>query len=192
MIYTDRDGKRNRSCVNLCLNLISSIQSLSHVQLFVTLWTAACQASLSCTITGNLFKFTSIELVKPSNHLIICHPLIFLVSVCPRIRIFSNELALCISWPRYWSFSTSPSNEYSGVILFRIYWFDSLQSKEFSRVFSSTTVWKHQFFSIQPSLWSNSPICTTTRKTITLTTWNFVSKAMSLLFDILSLSQLFF
>ena len=91
---------------------------------------------------------------------IICHPLLLLASVFPSIRIFSNELALCISWPRYWSFSTSPSNEYSGVIFFRIDWFDSLQSKEFSRVFSSTTVWKYHFLGAQLSLWFNSHIDT--------------------------------
>ena len=86
------------------------------------LWTAACQASLPCTITGHLFKFTSIESVKPSNHLILCHLFLLLSSVFPSIRIFSNELALRIRWSKYWSFSfsVSPCNEYSGLISFRI------------------------------------------------------------------------
>ena len=96
----------------------SSVQSLSHVQLFVTPWTAARQASLSFTISQSLLKFISIELVMPSNHLILCHPLLLLPSIFPSIRVFSNESAPHIRWPKYWSFSfsISPSNEYSGLI----------------------------------------------------------------------------
>ena len=109
--------------------------------------------SLSFTVSWSLLKFMSIESVMPSNHLILCHPLLILPSVFPSIRAFSSELALCIRWPKYYSFSfrISPSNEYSGLITFRIDWFDSLQSKGLSRVFSSTTVQKHQFFGIQLS-----------------------------------------
>ena len=104
------------------------VQSLSHVQLFLTSWTAACQASLSITISQSLFKLTSVELVMPSNYLILCHPLLLLPSIFPSIRAFSNELALHIRWPKYWSFSftISPFNEYSGLVCFRIDWFDLL------------------------------------------------------------------
>ena len=103
------------------------VQSLSHVQLSVTPRTAAFQASLSFTVSWSLLKFMSIELVMPSNHLIFCHPLL-LPSIFPSIRVFYNESVLCIRWPNYWSFSfsISPSNEYSGLISFRIDWFDLL------------------------------------------------------------------
>ena len=104
------------------------VQSLSCVQLFATAWTTACQASLSFTISQNLLKLMSIESVMPSNHLVLRHPLLLLPSLFPSIRVFSNELALCIRWPKYWSFSfsISPSSEYSGLISFRIDWFDLL------------------------------------------------------------------
>ena len=105
---------------------VSSVQSLSCVQLFMTPWTAACQAFLSFTIFWSLLKLRSIELVVPSNHLIFCSPFLFLPSVFPSIRVFSNELALHVRWPKYWSFSISPSNEYSGLISFRMDWFDLL------------------------------------------------------------------
>ena len=105
---------------------ISSVQSLSCVQLFVTPWTAACQACLSITNSRSLLKLMSIELVMPSNHLNLCHPLLLQPSIIPSIRVFSNELVLCIRWPKHWSFSISPSNEYSGLISFRIDWFDLL------------------------------------------------------------------
>ena len=101
--------------------------------------------------------------IMPSNHLNLCHPLLFLPSVFPSIRVFSNELALCIRFPKYWSFSfsISPPNKYSELISLRIDWFDiSLQSKGLSSVFSNTTIQKHQSFSTQPSLWSNSHIHT--------------------------------
>ena len=107
------------------------VQSLSHVQLFATPWTAAHQASLSFTISQSLFKLMSIRLVMPSNHLILCHPLL-LPSIFPSIRIFSSELALCIRWPKDWSFSfsISSSSEYSGLISFMIDWFDLLSIQE--------------------------------------------------------------
>ena len=107
---------------------LSSVQLLSRVQLFETPWAAACQASLSITNTWSLLKLMSIELVMSSNHLILYHPLLFLPSIFPSIRVFSNESVLGIKWPNYWifSFSISPSNEYSGLISFRIDWFDLL------------------------------------------------------------------
>ena len=104
----------------------SSVQSLSHVRLFMTPWTAARQASLSITNSRSLPKFMSIESVMPSNHLILCHPLLLLPSIFPSIRVFSNESALCVRWPKYWSFTfnISPSNEHSGMIFFRMDWLD--------------------------------------------------------------------
>ena len=102
------------------------VWSLSHVRLFVTPWTAACQASLSFTISQSLFKLMAIESVMPSNHLILCRPCLPLPSVFPSISVFSNELALCIRWPKYWSFSISPCNEYSGLIAFRMDLFNLL------------------------------------------------------------------
>ena len=105
-----------------------SVQSLSHVRLFMTPCTAACQTSLSITNSRSLLKLMSIESVMLSNHLILCHPLLLLPSIFPSIRVFSNELALCIRWPKYWSFSfnISPSNEYLGLISFRMDWLDLL------------------------------------------------------------------
>ena len=139
---------------------VSSVQSLSHVRLFVTSWTAARQASLSITKSQSLPKLVSIESVMPSNHLILCRPLLLLPSIFPRIRVFSNESAPRIGWPKYWSFSFnfSPSNEYSGLISFRIDWLDLLASKGLSRVFSNTTVQKHQCFGAQLSSLSRSYI----------------------------------
>ena len=102
------------------------VRSLSRVQLFVALWTVALQASLSFIISWSLLKLMSIESLMPSNHLILCHPLLLLPSIFPSIRVFSNELALRIRWPQYWSFSFSPSSEYSGFISFRINWCDSI------------------------------------------------------------------
>ena len=106
----------------------SSVQSLSRVRLSVTSWTAARQASLSITNSWSLFKLMSIESVMPSNHLILCRPLLLLSLLFPSIKVFSNESALHIRWPKYWSFSfsISPSNEYSGLVSFRIDWFDLL------------------------------------------------------------------
>ena len=106
----------------------SSVQLLSRMKLFVTPWTAACQASLSVANSQSLLKLMSIESVMPSNHLILCHPLLLLPSIFPSIRVFSNESVLCIRWPKYWSFSfsISLSNEYSGLISFRMDWLDLL------------------------------------------------------------------
>ena len=102
----------------------SSAQSLSRVRLFATPWTAACQASLSIANSWSLLKLTSIESVMPSNHLILRRPLLLPPSVFPSIRVFSNESVLHIRWPKYWSFSIGPSSEYSGLVSFRIDWFD--------------------------------------------------------------------
>ena len=107
---------------------VTSIQSFSHVRLFVTPWIAARQASLSITNSQSLLKLMSVESVIPSSHLILCHPLLLPPSIFPSIRVFSIESVLHIRWPKYWSFSlsTSPSNEYSGLISFRVDWFDYL------------------------------------------------------------------
>ena len=108
--------------------MLQSVQLLSPVLLFVTPWTVACQASLSITNSRSLLKLVSIKSVMPSNHLILCHPLFLLPSIFPSIRVFYNESVLCISWPKYWSFSVSisPSSEYSGLISFRMDWLDLL------------------------------------------------------------------
>ena len=149
----------------ICLLVYSVFPCCSVAQSCLTLQPhgmAACQASLSFVISQSLLKLMSIGLMMPSNHLILCCPLFLLPSTFHSIRVFSNESALCIKWPKYWSFSfsISPFSEYSVLISFRIDWFVSLQSKALSRVFSSTTVEKHQFFSNQPSLWSSSHIYT--------------------------------
>ena len=130
----------------------SSVHLLSHVRLFETPWTAAGQASLSITNSRNLFKLMSIELVMPSNHLNLCHPLLLLPSIFSSIRIFSNESTLCIRWPKYWSFSFTMSlpKEYSDLFSLEFAGL-VLQSKGHSRVFSNTTVQYHQFYSTQPS-----------------------------------------
>ena len=132
---------------------LSSVQSLSRVWLFATPWTAAHQASLSITNSQNPPKPMFIELVMPCNHLILCCPLLFLSSIFPSIRVFSKS-ALHIRWPKYWSFrfNISPSIEHPGLISFRMDWLISMQSKGLSRVFSNTTVQKHQFFSTRYSL----------------------------------------
>ena len=152
----------NQSWNILKCNQFSSVQSLSIVPLFATPWNAARQVSLSITNSQSLLKPISTESVMPSNHLILCHPLLLLPSIFPRIRAFSNESVPCIRWPKYWSFSFSinHSNEYSGLISFRIGGLISLQSKGLSRVFSNTTVQKHQFFSAHLCLQSSSHIHT--------------------------------
>ena len=135
----------NKVCIEeIYLNTVVVVQSLSHVWLFATPWTAAQQASWSITISLSFLKLTSTESVMPSNHLFLCYSHLLLPSIFPSIRVFSSESALYIRWPKYWSFSfsISPSSEYSGSISFRIDWFD------LSRVFSNTTVQKHQFFSL--------------------------------------------
>jgi len=139
-------------------------QSLCLVQLFATPWSAACQASLSFTISRSLLKLMSIESVMPSNYLIFCCPLLLLLSMFPNIRVFFNESTLPIRWPKYWSFSfsISLSNEYSGLVSFRIDWFDLLAVQGTLKSLLQHHSLKDQFFSTQhsASLWSNSHICT--------------------------------
>ena len=163
------------------------VQSLSRVWLFVTPLTAACLASLSLTIFQSFLKLMSIGSVMPSNHLIFCCPLLLLPSTIPSVRVFSNELALHIRWLKYWSFSISPSNEQSGLISFRIDWFDLLSApgtlKNLLQHHSSkaSILWSSTFFIVQLA----HPYMTT-GKTIALTVWTFVSTVMSLLFNMLS------
>ena len=146
-----------------------SVQSLSHVQLFATPWTVACQASLPITSSWSLLKLMSIKLVMPSNDLMLCHPLLPF-SVFPSIRVLSNESVLHVRWPKYWSFSISPSKEYSGLISFRIDWFDLLAVqgilKSLLQHYSSkaSILWHSAFFIVQLS----HPIMTV-GKTIALT-----------------------
>ena len=129
---------------NLWIYHFAVLQSLSPVWLFVIPWTAAHQVSLSITNPRSLLKLMSIESVMPSNHLVLCHPL--LPSIFPSIRVFSSESALCIRWPKYWSFSISSSNEYSALISFRIDCLDLLAVQGTLKIFSNSTVQKHQFF----------------------------------------------
>ena len=138
------------------------IHLLSHVRFFATPWTAAHQAFLSITNSQSLLKLMSIESVMPSSHLILCRPLLLLPSIFPSITVFSSESVLRIRWPKIRScrFSISPSNEYSGLISFRMDWLDLLAVQGTPRVFSNTTVQKHQFFGAQLSSQSNSHIHT--------------------------------
>ena len=167
----------------------SSVQLPSRVWLLVTPWTTVRQASLSITNSRSLLKLMSIESMMPSNHLILCHPLLFLPSIFPSIRGFSNESVLWIRWPKYWSFSfsISPSNEYSGLISFRKDWLDLLavQGTLKSLLYhhsSKASILRHSaFFIVQLS----HPYMST-GKTIALTRWTFVGKVMSLLFNMLS------
>ena len=133
--------------------IIVVVESLKHVQLFAQ----QARLPLSLTISWSSFRFIFIESVMLSNHLILCCPFLLLPSFFPSIRVFFSESALCIKWPKYWSFSLSisPSNEYSGLILLELTGLITLQSTELSRIFSSTTLWKHKFFSARPPLWSN-------------------------------------
>ena len=166
----------------------SSVQSLNRVRLFVTTWTAARQASLSITNSRSLLKLMSIESVMPFKHLILCHPLLLLPSIFPSIRVFSSESVLHISWPEYWSFSfsISPSNEYSGLISFRVNWLDLLEVQ--GTLESSPTP---QFKTISSLVLSflYGPTLTSIhnygKKTIVLTRGTFVSKVISLLFNML-------
>ena len=166
-----------------------SVQSLSRVRLFVTPWTAACQASLSITNSRTLPKLMSIESVMPSNHLILSLPLFLLPSIFPSIRVFSNESVLHIRWPQDWSFSFNirPSNEYSGLISFWMDWLDLLTVEGTLKSLlqhhsSKASVLRHSaFFIVQLS----HPYMTT-GKTIALTRWTFVDKVMSLLSNMLS------
>ena len=166
----------------------SSVQSLSRVRLFATPGTAVRQASLSITSSRSLPKLMSIELVMPSNHLILCRPLLPL-SIFPSIRVFSNESALCFQWPKYWSFSfnISPSSEHPGLISFRMDWLDLLAVqgtlKSLLQLLSSkASILQHSAFFI----FQLSHPCLTTGKTIALTRRTFVGKVMSLLFNMLS------
>ena len=168
---------------------IISVQSLSCVQLFATPWTAARQASLSITNSWSLLKLMSIESVMPSNHLILYRPLLLLPSIFPSIRVFSSGSVLCIRWPKYWSFSfsISPSNGYSGLISFRMDWFDllavqgTLKSLLQHHNSKASNLWRSAFFTVQLS----HPYMTT-GKTIALTRQTFVGKVMSLLLNMLS------
>ena len=158
------------------------VQSLSRIQLFVTLWTVARQASLSIANSLSLLKLMSIELIMPSNHLTFCCPLLLLPSIFPSIRVFSNESALHIRWPEYWSFSfsISPSNDYSGLISFRIDWLDllavqgTLKSLLQHYSLKASILQLSAFFMVQLS----HPHMTT-GKTIALTIWSFVSSDVS-------------
>ena len=172
-----------------------SVQSLSRVRLFATPWTAARQVSLSITSSRSLLKLMSIESVMPSNHLILCRPLLLLPSIFPSIRVFSNESVLRIRWPENWSFSfsTSPSNEYSGLISFRIDWFDLLAVQETVKSLlqhhsSKAAIIQHStFFIVQLS----HPYMTS-EKNIALTIQTFVGKVMALLFNTRSLLLVLF
>ena len=157
--------------------MVSSVQSLSHVQLFVTPWTAARQASLSITNSQSSARLTSIESVMPSSHLILCHPLFLLPPIPPSIRVFSNESTLRIRWPKYcsFSFSISSSKEHPGLISFRMHWLDllvvqgTLKSLLQHHSSKASILWRSAFFTVQLSL----PHMTT-GKTIALTRWTFV------------------
>ena len=170
------------------MKMLLSVQSLSRVQLFATPWTAACQASLSITNSQNLPKLMSIESMVPSNHLILCHPLL-LPSIFPSIRVFSNESVLHIRWPKYWSFSfsISPSSESSGLFSFRMDWLDllavqgTLKSLLQHHSSKASVLWHSTFFIVQLS----RPYMTT-GEAIALTRWTFVGKVMFLLFNMLS------
>ena len=167
--------------------LSSVIQALSPVRLSVTPWTAAHQASLSFTISQSLLKLTSIQSVMPSSHLTLCRPLLLLPSVFPSIRVFSNESVLRIRCPKYWSFSISPPSEYPGLIFFRMDWLNLL-------VVQGTLKSLLQHHSSKASILQRSASLMfqlshpymTTGETIALTRWTFLSKVMSLLFNMLS------
>ena len=142
--------------LQILYHFVVVVQSLSRVWLFATLWTAARQASLSSTISRSLLKLVFIELVMPSNHLILYHRFFFLPSTFPSIKVFSNLSAFCIRWPKYWSLSITPvlPMNIQGWFLLGLMSLISFQSKGLSGVFSSIAIWKHQFFSAQPFLWN--------------------------------------
>ena len=167
----------------------SSVQLLSRVHLFVIPWTVAHQASLSITNSQSLLKLMSLESVMPSNHLILCHPLLLLPSIFSSIRVFSNESVRRIRWPKFWSFSFSinPSNEYSGLISFRMDWLDLLTVQGTLKSLlqhhsSKTSILQHSTFFI---VLLSHPYMTT-GKTIAWTRQTFAGKVMSLLFNMLS------
>ena len=165
---------------------IQSVQSLSRVRLFATPWTEARQASLSIINSRSLLR---LESVMPSNHLILCHPLLLPSSIFPSIRVFANESVLHIRWPKYWrfGFSISPSNEYLGLVSFRMDWLDllavqgTLKSLIQHHSSKASIFWLSAFFIVQLS----HPYMTT-GKTVALARWTFVGKVMSLLFNMLS------
>ena len=168
--------------------MLCSVQSLSHVRLFATPWTAACQASLSITNSWSLLKVMSIESVMPSSHLILCLPLLLLPPIPPSIRVFSNDSTLHMRWPKYWSFSfnISPSNEHPGLISFRMDWLDLLAVQATLKSLQhhsskASILWCSAFFTVQLSYPYMTP-----GKTIALTGWTVVVKVMSLLFNMLS------
>ena len=171
------------------LDLDRALQSLSHVRLFLTPRTAAHQSSLSITNSQSLLKLMSIESVMPSNHLILCHPLLLLSSIFPSIRVFFNESVLHIRWLKYWSFNFSIRrfNEYSGLIFFRMHWLDlfnvqgTLKNLLQHHSSKAPILWCSAFFIVRLS----HPHMTT-RRHIALTRWTFVGKLMSLLFNMLS------
>ena len=167
---------------------MDSVQSLSHVQVFMTPWTVAHQAYLSITNFWSLLKLMSTESVMPSKYLILCNPFLLLPSIFPSIRVFSNESVLPIRWPKYWSFSfsISPSNQYSGLISFRMDWLDLLAVQETlksllqHRSSKASILLCSAFFIVQLSLYM------TTGKTIAFTRQTFVGKVICLLFNMLS------
>ena len=172
-----------------CYFQFSSVQPLGHVQLFATPWTAVRQASLSIINSWSMLKLVSNKSVRPSNHLILCRPLLFPPSIFPSIIVFSNESVLCIRWLKYWSFSfsISPSNEHPVLVSFRMDWLDllavqgTLKSLLQHHSSKASILWCSVFFMVQllhPYM--------TTGKTIAFTMWTFVGKVMSLLFNMLS------
>ena len=176
------------------LGVFSSVLLLSDVRLFATPWTAALQASLSITSSQSLLKLMSVESVIPTNHLILCHPLFLPPSIFPNIRVFSSESVLCIRWPKYWSFSfsISPSNEYSGLISFRIDWFDLLGVQGILKSLLQHHSSKASILKLSASsIVQLSHPYMTTGKTIAFTRQTFVfcnlcCRVMSLLFNMLS------
>ena len=178
-----------QAVVHIYNGLFSSVQLLRHVRLFATPWTAAHQASLSITNSWSSLRLISIESVMPSNHLILCCPLLLPLSILPSIRVFSSESVLHIRWPKYWSFSLniSPSNEHSELISLRMDWLDllavqgTLKGLLQHHSLKASILWQSAFFIVQllhPYM--------TTGKTIALTRRTFVGKVMSLLFNMLS------
>ena len=169
------------------MKLNCQFSSVAHLCLTAIPWTIACQASLSITNSWSLLKLMSIESVMASNHLVLCHPLFLLPSTFPSNRVFSNESTLHIRWPEYWSFITSPK-EYSGLVSFRIDWFDlfavqgTLKSLLQHHISKASILWHSAFFIVQLS----HPYMTTGKTGLTLTRCTFVSKVMSQLFNMLS------
>ena len=159
--------------------LVVVVQLPSHVWLFATPWTAACQLSLSFTISRSLLQLISIKSVMLSNHLIFCCPLFLLPSVFPSIRVFPNESTLPVRWPKYWSFNINPSHEYSGLISFRVDWFELLAVQETLKSLlqchnlKASTLWHSAFFMVQLS-----HLHIATGKTIALTIWTFAGKVL--------------